>query len=123
MAGLFALAMLLGALSPSVSAQTVPRETRQIEQSATGHSWLRTCESEATYSQCVSLIIGIDAGHAQMTAANPGIQYSYCPGNQTMGQMTWVAINYVRRNTHMRHMRFTDLVLMSWMEAWPCRRY
>jgi Rap1a immunity proteins len=88
----------------------------------TGRYWLPICENPNQNFRCVDMINGLNDGHAQMVSIQR-VNAPYCPGNATLGAMTDVAVAYVRRNYHLSHMRFTDLALASWIEAWRCRRY
>jgi hypothetical protein len=98
-----------------------PPPTENVPHEFTGSYWLPICENPSTNYRCVDIVDGINSGHAQMQRLY-GTASPYCAGNTTLGTMTDVATSYVRRNYNISQQRFTDLVLMSWVEAWPCRR-
>ena len=105
----------LGALAQGYGSQSNPEQT-------TGRYWLPICENPSQNFRCVDVVNGLNDGHAQLVSLQR-IAAPYCPGNATLGTLTDVAVAYVRRNYHLSHMRFTDLALAAWIEAWPCRRY
>lgn len=123
----FLLAALMFVSSSNVQAQgglnsygAPPYGSPPVPDTATGRYWLSICENPSTNFRCVDLVHGLNSGHAQF-ADMYKTRSPYCAGNATLGTMTDVAVSYVRRNYNMAHYRFTDLVLLAWSEAWPCR--
>lgn len=119
----FAVAVLAAILIPVAStAHAQGYDTGPIPHEATGRYWLPICENPSTNYRCIDVVDGINSGHAQMVRLNR-VNVPYCAGTATLGVLTDVATSYIRRNQHLTHLRYTDLALMAWQEAWPCRRY
>jgi hypothetical protein len=114
----------------SAKAERYPLMTDLISQ-GTGATLIAMCDSEpATRSRCELLLIGYTTGLSfyqlglqeyQIPQRDwPRLLPICAPLSATPGQMTEVALKFVRERPERLHEPWTLLVAEAWRTAWPC---